>query len=207
VALSTSNLTGAIPLASRFIGPILVTLFNEPDKLDQPLPKLWQQQAKALYLPNFIQTEATRDLYLEMESTHPADPAIKYGLYQALRETKQPILAMQALEQAVVLDPVYGLEYLQLAPFALEKHRPDEALHMMNLAVEAFPDNPFISLEKVRTLLTMGEHQQPIALLKKLKALTWSEFYYPQMPEQIQAMLEVAQEEATQKKPSAEPAS
>lgn len=207
VTLSASNLTGEIPLASRFIAPILATLFNEPDKLDQPLPKLWQQQAKALYLPNFIQTEATRDLYLEMESTHPADPALKYGLYQALRETKQPIRAMQALEQAVALDPVYGMEYLQLAPLALEKHRPDEALRMMNLAGAAFPDNPFISLEKVRTWLTMGEHEPAIALLKKLKALTWSEVYYPQMPEQIQAMLEEARQQATRKNPSGEPAS
>ena len=81
-----------------------------------------------------------------METTHPTDPSVKYGLYQVSRDLKDATKALEYLQQAVSIDPVYALEYLQLFSVAKERNRPQQALKMLRLAEEALPDNPFISL-------------------------------------------------------------
>ena len=59
-SVSYSQVSGEIPLSSRFVGDALAQLFKKPVMLDAKLPQAWQQRANALYLPEmFISEQAS----------------------------------------------------------------------------------------------------------------------------------------------------
>jgi len=199
--IARSNLTGELPLDSRFIGAELASLLAAPEQLDQPLPIFRQQRANALYLPNFFQNEKIRDIYLEMEAAAPEDASVKYGLYRIYRDLKEGTAALDYLAQAVTRDPAYALEYLDLAPTAREKNRPDQALRMLQLASDALPDNPFIALDLAAFLIEVRHGDEALEILERLGELTWSPVYYPDMARQIEAMKNAAGEARQQAGP------
>ena len=186
--ISYSNTSGALPLAVRFIGPTLASLLENPERLTKPMPLNWQKRAKALYLPNFLQTEKERDLYLEMEADLPESPAVKYALYQVSRKTKEGTKALEYLAKAVEIDPVYALEYLSLASTAEEKNLSEQALKMMLHINQALPDNPFITMQVATRLNSLGHTDQALQSIKKLQQLPWSKVYYPNMPDGLAAL-------------------
>lgn len=190
---SYSQLSGEIPLGSRFVGDIFARLFKQPNLLDESMPADWQMRAKALYLPKLFIAEEARNLLLQLVETHPDDPSLHYALYSVSRETRAARhAALGHLAEAVQRDPVYALEYLQLAPLAREKGYPDEALRMLRLAHEAAPDNPFIALELAGALLSTGQAESAAAMLQELQELHWSATLYPDMPVILQQMLDEA---------------
>ena len=193
VTVSYSNLTNDLPLASRFIGPNLVSLMAQPARIDAELPALWELRRKALYLPNFFQTDKIHELYLKMEQEAPNDPSVKYGLYQNARERKAGDQALNYLAQAVALDDTYGLEYLELASIATEKELPMQSLRMLRLATETFADNSFLALSLARELGQNNQQEEARAIISRLQTLPWSTTYYPEMPDTLRQMTLVSE--------------
>jgi tetratricopeptide (TPR) repeat protein len=187
---SYSQLSGEIPLGSRFVGDIFAQLFKEPQLLDENLPQSWQQRSNALYLPELFNTSDARNTLLQLLATEPEDPSVHYALYSISRQVRSARhSALGHLADAVRRDQVYALEYLKLAPVAREKGHPDEALRMLRLANEASPDNPFITLELARALVTAGQGENAAPLLRQLRNLKWSKIFYPDMPAFLEQLL------------------
>lgn len=194
VTLSRSNLDGRLPLEVRFVGDAVADLIRTPELLDQNVPANWKRRADALYLSNFFQKEKVRELHLAMEQEAPQDASVKYDLYQTARMFKEGDRALEYLRQAVSLDPVYGLEYMNLASMAVEKNRPDEALRMVDLAMRTFPGFPFIRMEKARYLIDLKEFQRARGIIDDLQTFEHSAVYYPRLPEILAEMKKAAQE-------------
>ena len=190
VTISRSNLDGGLPLETRFIGGDLAELFRRPELLDSPLPELCDQRSRTLYLANFFQKERIRELLEEMREKVPEDASVAYAYYQILRQFREGSAALAELERAVALDPAYAREYLDLVPLALEKDQPEEALRMLDLAARAFPDDPFIPLDRAGLLLQAGRGRESREVLQRLQKLPWSPVYYPDLPQRLKEMAE-----------------
>lgn len=190
---SYSQLSGEIPLGSRFVGDLFAQLFMQPSLLEESMPADWQTRAKALYLPNLFIVDDARKLLLQLVETHPDDPSLHYALYSVSRDIRaERHAALGHLGEAVQRDPVYALEYLQLAPLAREMGYHDEALRMLRLAHQAAPDNPFITLELAGALLSAGQGASATPLLQELQGMPWSATLYPDMPVILEQMLDDA---------------
>jgi predicted negative regulator of RcsB-dependent stress response len=188
-SFSYSQISGEVPLGSRFIGDVFVQLFKQPNKLGEKIPETWQNHANALYLPELFNTKAGYNLLLQQVKEHPDDPSLHYALYHLSRENRSARhKALNHLAVAVQYDPVYALEYLTLAPVAREKGRPDEALRVLRLAHDGYTDNPFITLKLIRALLANELGDEALPLLQQLQALNWSAIIYPDMPEFLEQL-------------------
>ncbi len=193
VTFSYGHLDSQIALDVRFLGDILVYLIEDPTRLDQPIPINWQRQRDALYLANFFQKEKVQELYQAQEQDAPEAAWVQFNLYGAAAENKQGGKALDYLAQAVGLDPMFAIEYLELSTLAYERKRPDEAFRMLTLASEAFPNDPFIKLQMVQLAQELGDKEAALHLLAQLRNLQWSEFYYPQMDEYLTGLTEFVQ--------------
>lgn len=184
-SISLSQLTGTVPLSTRFLGGDLAAILRNPNLLNGELPLNWRRRQDALYLENFIEKDRVHDLYQAMTEDDPQDASAHFGLYHSFRERTEGGKALDSLRRAVELDPVYGLEYLELTQLARQKERPEEVLRMFDLAAGCFPENPFILLEKARFLISQGEGGKAVKLLNQLERLPWSAVYYPTLPQVI----------------------
>lgn len=193
VTISRSNLDGGLPLETRFIGGDLAELFRRPELLDSPLPELWDQRARTLYLANFFQKERIRELLEDMRRDVPEDASVAYAYYQILRQFREGSAALAELERAVALDTAYAREYLDLVPVALEKDQPEEALRMLELAAKVFPGDPFIPLDRAGLLLRSGRGRESREVLQRLQKLPWSPVYYPDLPQRLKEMAETSE--------------
>ena len=187
--VSLSNLSTELPLTTRFLGGMVSRLFVEPKRLDEALSSQEALRADAMYLSNFFRKEDVLEKYLLMEKAAPRDPSIKYDLYLTLRQFNRVEEAQEKLREAVVLDPIYGLEYLVLAELALQKERPDGALQMFDKAAAIFPENPFIPLYKARLYAQLGHPEKVKEILAPLQEVIWSDLYFPQMKAEVDGLL------------------
>lgn len=192
VTISRSNLDGGLPLETRFIGGDLAEIFRRPQLLDSPLPALWDQRSRSLYLANFFQKERIRELLEEMRRDAPEDASVAYAYYQILRQFREGSAALDELKRVVALDSAYAREYLDLVPVALEKDQPEEALRMLELAAKVFPGDPFIPLDRAGLLLRSGRGREGREIVQRLQKLSWSPVYYPDMPARLEAMAKTA---------------
>lgn len=189
VSISLGSLSGATSLQVRFVGDLLARRLANPKVLGEALSGNDALRHEALYLANFFQKERRLELIRRMDTAASGDAAVKYDLFHAYAENKQGNNALAALAEAVALDPVYAGEYLDLAEQALEKNRPDAALRMLDLAVAAMPDNPFIAIRKAEILLQTGHGEALGPVLDRLMQLPWSELYYPNIKTRLQERL------------------
>ncbi len=192
VSISFSCLEGGVPLASRFVGRDLGAIFKHPEYLNSSLPEQWDSRSRALYLENFFQKEKMRKIYLEMEQNTPSDPSIQFALYDLSRQFKEGDKALEYLRKAVEADPVYALEYLNLAKTAQEKQLPDQVFRMLGLAQSTFTENPFIALNLAQAHLQAGQKNEAKIRLKTLSDMHWSKVYYPDLSANIQQISEPA---------------
>lgn len=190
--IALSNLTGELPLQTRFLAGMVRNYLAHPQQLDQAVSSHDGLRADAMYLGNFFRKEEVLVKYQALEKTAQRDPSVKYDLYQVLRQFDRIAEAQEKLAQAVALDPVYALEYLTLAELALEKQRPDGALQMYEKAAAIFPENPFIPILKARIYLQIGHPEKVQEILAPVQAVTWSNVYYPQMKTEIDGLLAAA---------------
>ena len=64
---------------------------------------------------------------------------------------------------------------------------------MLTLASDAFPNDPLIKLQRAQLASELGEKEQALELLNKIRNLEWSEYYYPQMPQYLTDLTTFAQ--------------
>ncbi len=188
VTFSYGHLDSQIALDVRFIGDIVAHLIEDPTRLDQDIPLNWQRQRDSLYLANFFQKDKIRELFEAQEKDEPDAAYVKFNLYRSAADHKEGAKALDYLSQAVALDPVYALEYFELSNMAYNKQRPDEALRMLELAAEVFHKDPFLKLQMAMLANELGEKEKALELLNKVRNLTWSEIFYPHMPQEIADM-------------------
>lgn len=186
--ISYSNQSSNLPLSTRFIGPDLATIFQQPNLLDKELPRLWRQRSHTLYLPNFFQAKEVNKLLLDMDISDPGQPSIKYALYQAHITRKQGDVALDYLAQAVALDSGYALEYLALSSLARDNDLPEKSLEMLQLAAETFPDDPFIKTQIISELQKSDQIDPARKILEQLQGLNWSETFYPNWPAKLEEL-------------------
>jgi len=194
-SISNSNISGMLPLASRFLGLDILTLVRHPEMLGQPLPAAWKKRADAMYIANFFQPEEVFKIYHQLANEHPEDASIQYALFQTARELNQGKAALAFLESAVKLDPVYGLEYLDLAETAMQKGVSTAVPEMINKGVAAQPDNPMLLLRSGNLLLQSGHPAEALVLIERLQKLPWSQVYDSATPEMLKAMAKAAREQ------------
>ena len=188
VTFSYGHLDSQIALDVRFLGDIFPYLIEDPARLNQPVPLNWQRQRDTLYLANFFQKDKVRELYEAQDKDDPDQAWIKFNLYRSAAEHKEGTKALDYLALAVALDPTYALEYQELSALAYEKQRPDEALRMLQLSSESFPQDPFLKLQMAQLANELGKKEVALEMLNKIRNLEWSEFYYPQMPEYLSGL-------------------
>ena len=193
VTFSYGHLDSKIALDVRFLGDVIAYLIEDPTRLDQAIPINWQRQRDALYLANFFKKEELRKLYEDQEKESPDAAWVKFNLYRSAAVHKEGNKALDYLAEAVKLDHLYALEYEELSKIAYEKGRPDEALRMLTLASDAFPNDPLIKLQRAQLASELGEKEQALELLNKIRNLEWSEYYYPQMPQYLTDLTTFAQ--------------
>lgn len=191
VTVSRDNQFENLPLATRFISTEIASFFIDPKKLEESNP-LEALRTEALFLENFMQSEKIVTNYQQLQQASPNDASVHFGAYLALRRVRKGQEALAALQQAVLLDPGYAYEYLELAGTALQKNLPGNALEMLALAAAAQPDDPLVVLQQAELLLFAGKKAEAVVLLQKLAALPWSDVTYPQMRQRIKGMLEKA---------------
>ncbi|PLX93759.1 MAG: hypothetical protein C0621_06885 [Desulfuromonas sp.] len=196
VTVAQGNLGGTLPLATRFIGADVARLMANPQWLAE-IPDQWDRRGRALYLDNFFQNDEIFRLYQAMLKEDPADPSVHYALFQRYRQRKETAAALQELAEAVRLDPIYGLEYLDLANLALERKAHGKDLEMLQLAADAMPENPWLKIDLAKAWLRMGGEgkRHALALLQELQQLPWSSIYFPEIPPMLEALQKVAQSE------------
>lgn len=187
VTLSLSNVNANIALDVRFLGAIVERLFHTPEALvNPPLPN-WQRKFDILYLNNFFQPEKILDIALEMEKSAPHIADVQFTLYQAYLANKKREQALEHLAKTVQLDSVYALEYVNLAATARENGRPTEAVKMLKLAGQTFPDDPFLRLDLAEALFQAGQKEEAQRIVEQALKLPWSAVYYTDMEEQLKA--------------------
>jgi tetratricopeptide (TPR) repeat protein len=202
--VSLSNLSGDIALKTRFLGQDIVSMLASPELLDaETIPELWRQRGNVFYLESLFQTEKILDIYLELEQRFPQSASIKYGLFDIYGQLNDPEKALQYLSEAVALDPIYALEYLNLSERAFSKGQIQASMDMLNKAAETFPDNPFITFKKVGLYKQTGGMALAAPLIEELQQLDWSEAYDPNMPQWLDSLAEEA-EAARTNPPSAD---
>lgn len=178
VTFSYGNLDERIALDVRFLGEILTWLTEHPPGFEQPVPLNFTRQGQILYLANFFQKEKIRELALAQELELPQAAWVKFNLFRAAAEHKDGTMALDYLARAVALDRVYALEYLELARFAHEKGRTDEALRMLQLASNALPEDPIIRLQMAQLAAEVGDQRRARTLVEALQSLPWTPVYF-----------------------------
>ncbi len=185
VTFSYGNLEERIALDVRFIGEIVERLVAHPENFDQPMPANWKRMGDSLYLANFFKKDEVRELALAMNAEEPDAAWVKFALFRSAAANKQGSDALSFLAEAVKLDNVYAMEYLNLSEMAYDKGRPDEALRMLSLAANVFPESVQIKLKMAHLATDMGENETALHLVTQLQQLEWSPVYYPDMPKYL----------------------
>lgn len=193
--ISQSNLTGEVSLGARFLGPLIARLIKDPTLLDAPLSDSAKLRNRALYLINFFKKEEVLALYRKMVETNPQDASARYDLYQTLRQFNDPDKIFAALAEAVKLDPVYAVEYFDLADLALEKNNPLGALKMRRIASGFFPENTSLDIGIAELLIATGQPEKAKEILAELRKRPWSRVYHGNINERLNQMSEWAEKQ------------
>lgn len=120
-----------------------------------------------------------------MAKEEPKSAWIKFSLYREMATAKKGHEALAALAAAVALDRVYALEYPLLAKMVYNAGRKDEALRMISLAAESFPENSSLKLQQAQLAFEIGEINNAREIVEDLKKRPWSQEYYPGMLEYL----------------------
>lgn len=191
-SLSYSTLEGVIALESRFLLSNLAELLGDPTLLDQQIPQSWDLRGQALYAADMF-TEAKKfELFEQAAALAPNDPTAIYDLFQAHLKNKRIAQALEALDKAAQLDRGYAAGYLAIANMAQQDGNLQATLDFLNRADNYFPENPFIDIGRAELLLTGGEKAAAIEILTGLQQLSWSPYYHAAVPQQLQQLLDRA---------------
>lgn len=192
VTVSHDNLDYEIPLIMRFLGNEISAFVANPGLLVQPMATM-KLRGEMMYLDSFYQPEMIEQKARELLQHDAMNADNHYSLYRALRQAKKLDQGLVSLEQAIALDPVYADEYIELVNHATEKKQGEAALAMLDSAIQALPDNPLVKLRKAQLFIELGRGKEAVVILRELKGLPWSDIYYPEIRQDIDALLTLAQ--------------
>jgi len=192
VTVSHDNLDYEIPLTLRFLGNEISAFVANPALLVQAAA-IMQLRGEMMYLDSFFQPEMIEQKARELVQREAENADNHYSLYRALRQAKKLDQGLASLEQAIALDPVYADEYIELVNHAAEKKQGEAALAMLDSAIRALPGNPLVKLRKAQLLIALGRGREAVVILRDLKGLAWSDIYYPEIQQDIDALLTLAQ--------------
>ncbi len=194
VTFSYGNLDGRIALDVRFMGDALTDIMKSPDIIYDDLLGNYKRQADALYLEAMFRKEQAQGLYLAQERDLPKSAWVQHNLFRSAASHKQGNLALERLAKAVELDKVFAMAYFDLSDQALRARQPAEALRMLKLASDTFPDNPTIKLKMAELAYTLMDFKTAEHLIKQLQSLPWSEIYHPDMHNKLDRFIQMAKE-------------
>jgi hypothetical protein len=188
VSLSYSNQEIGIPLSARFVMRSLADILRQPQQLSENQPDSWKILSHMLNLNAMYMEGSAREVILENAQKGQDDPAFLYALAVAYFQNRQPQEGFASLEQAVALDPGYGLEYLTLAEQGEKNGQQAKALELMRKAVAAFPADPFLRLQLAEMMIRQGLGTEAEPILAELSRLPWSARLYADMPEYLNTL-------------------
>lgn len=178
--LSISTEENEAPLEFRFLKDVLASVFARPGLLDEPLPKEWELRKEARYFESFFQPQAVLERYLRLCEIEPESASAEFDTYRAFATLKEDNEAEKHLVRAIQKDSGYAHEYINLALMS-SKSPPEKLLHLQK-AIDIFPANPFLRLEKLNLLIGLGQLEPAKDLLDSLDFEQWSQIYYPEIP-------------------------
>lgn len=191
VTISSATANGDVSMTLRFLGPTLKTLFVEPGFLQQGLSEEWRRRRDMLYLVNFQQVDKLLELSKSNVAALPNDANTNFDLYYAYKLQKNLSLAEVALDRACELDPGYGFEYRNLAVEALDRKDSSAAVKYLRQAIALDVENALYKYDLARVLIDAGEVDNARSLLQELQTLSWSKVYYPKMPSDLEALVNI----------------
>lgn len=189
VTFSYSHDQSNIPIDVRFLGDFIAEMTAHPQQLNQPLKPVWKEQNDILYLENFFQKEEIRRLVAKQSKLAPKAAYAAYNRYHTATLFKEGGKALALIAETVAIDPIYAKEYQVLANRAYDAKQPDQALHMLQLASSAQPDNIWLHLQIARLANKIGNKDVADQQLELLKKQPWSSVYYPDMQDQLKQLL------------------
>lgn len=181
VTFSYGHLDNNISLDVRFLGDLIIYMTEDPEHLNRAVPINWQRQRDTLYLANFFQGEKIEELYKAQETEEPDAAYVKFNLYRSVLDKNERDKALEYLDQAVALDPMYALEYAELGRIAIEQTQHEEALRLIKLAAGVFDKDPFLKLQQAQLAMETGKKEEALELLQLIRNKEWSNIYYPHM--------------------------
>lgn len=188
VTLNRSSLGQETTLATRFLADDLERLVKHPELLNAPHPPNdWLLRQRAFYADLLFQRAKSIENAKELVRAHPEQASSHFLLYHFLIKDGYSA-ASEHLHQSVQLDPIYALEYLDLADWALKKNRGEMALELIERARKGLPDDPFIKLQHAKFLLLSGNNRRALSIVEELQSLPWSSLYYQHIPPQLEEM-------------------
>ncbi len=185
VTLSTSTEGGNYSLATRFLIADLARLLTNPALLDDKMPVSWKNRKEAMFNQNFFQESKARKLIQLNATKFPNDPTVQFDTYQLLVQAGDNQAAFVQLDKAVALDPGYAEEYLALAESGKKEGWHDQTLIFLDKAAKAYPQNPFILLQKADLLISLKRNTEAKQIYTQLQNKSWSKFFYPTIPEEL----------------------
>lgn len=193
ITVSRDSTSFDVPLVLRSLGADVVSILTSPELLVKPSAAM-KLRSEIRYLDSFFQPVVIIEKAKALQKLMPQDADSFYVQYRAQRQLHQQDKGIAALEKAVTIDPVYALEYFELVNLALKDGQQDKARAMLDKAILALPEQALIKLRKAQLLIEMGKGKKALLLLNELKQLPWSEFYYPNIRQDIDGLLAQARQ-------------
>lgn len=188
VSVSCDNLSYEVPLRMRFLGKDICQFISNPELLHEFSSKI-KIRTEINYLENFFQPDMIHAKAHELVKTDEKDADGHYALYRVLRQKHNNESGMISLRSAILLDPTYAEEYIELINQAMRNKSFGPALAMVNEAIAVLPTNPLIKLRKAQILIESGDIQNAKTILEELKKLQWTKEYYPKIVDDINYLL------------------
>lgn len=193
ITISHDNSSFDVPLVMRSMGVEIASMLASPGLLEKPSATMMLRE-EIRYFESFYQPATIMEKSKALQKLVPRDADSLYSQYRAQRQLHNFDKGLAALDRAVTIDPVYALEYFELVNLALKDGEQEKALTMLDKAILALPEQALVKLRKAQLLIEMGRGKQARPLLNELKKLPWSEFYYPNIRQDIDGLLAQARQ-------------
>lgn len=191
VTVSRDNQSFEVPLSMRFLGEDIADYIVNSERIRQLTPAM-KLRAEMRYLDSFFQPDVILKKAVALVEMDNNDADSHYAMYRALRQSHQLDQGFAALDKAVQLDPVYADEYIELVNHAEQKQQHEAALKILDKAILALPDNQLVRLRQAQLLVRLERWNEAVGIMVGLQKLPWSEFYYPSVRQDLDAMLPYA---------------
>ncbi|PLX80249.1 MAG: hypothetical protein C0616_08690 [Desulfuromonas sp.] len=202
VTLSFSTENQAVSLEVRFLMAALAEMVRNPDLLETGLPPAWEKRAQAMYAGAMYMESDAKKLIRAAAESYPDDAAALYDMAMLSLQQGDNQGGIDFLDEAVRLDSGYASAYPMLASRSAETGNFQQALEFGQKAKSFFPDNAFIDIGMVESLVALERFPEAREKLIMLEKLDWSTEYHPDVPDylrNLQKVIETANQTPSEK--------